>query len=198
MNEQIKVDRRILKTKKAIRKALIKLLSEKDLSNITITKIAQEADINRKTFYHYYDSVYQVIDEVEDDIVNSFDSIVSHINLKRDLKKPTWIFESLTQIIDNDFDFYSDLMKTEKFGNLKLIAKLSEAFKQRVKENIPDDLFEDDFSLEMTIDYVIAGMMEVYQEWLKKPNTVSLEDLSKKMSIITFSGISGLIGAGDE
>ena len=56
--EEKKLDRRTAKTKKAIAIALAKLLSEKEINKITITDIAKEADINRKTFYNYYSSVY--------------------------------------------------------------------------------------------------------------------------------------------
>ena len=59
------VDRRVIRTKKAIREAFAKLLTEKDINDITISDIAELADINRKTFYNYYDGIYQVVDEIE-------------------------------------------------------------------------------------------------------------------------------------
>ncbi|MBQ9794006.1 MAG: hypothetical protein IJW34_03570 [Clostridia bacterium] len=46
-----KIDRRIIKTKRAIAVALLQLLSEKPLEEITITELTLKADINRKTFY---------------------------------------------------------------------------------------------------------------------------------------------------
>ena len=54
MQEEKKLDRRVIKTKKAIRNAFAKLISEKDINKITIKDIADTADINRKTFYNYY------------------------------------------------------------------------------------------------------------------------------------------------
>jgi len=62
-----KIDRRILKTKRAIRNALAGLLATKELSEITIREIADAADINRKTFYSYYRDVYQIVDEIENE-----------------------------------------------------------------------------------------------------------------------------------
>lgn len=49
-----KTDRRVIKTKKAIHMAFVKLLSQKSVNEITVKDIADEADINRKTFYNYY------------------------------------------------------------------------------------------------------------------------------------------------
>ena len=52
------------------------------------------------------------------------------------------------------------------------------------------------FTRDLTINYVIAGMMEVYQEWLRDPKKIPLDELSKKMSLITFSGVNGILGDG--
>ena len=43
------VDRRVLKTKRAIRNAFAKLMAEKDINDITIIELAETADINRKS-----------------------------------------------------------------------------------------------------------------------------------------------------
>ena len=52
MDPEIKIDRRIRKTKQAIQQAVVKLLSDQNLESITITQVAAMADVNRKTFYN--------------------------------------------------------------------------------------------------------------------------------------------------
>ena len=56
-----KPDRRVARTKKAIKNAFAELMAEKEFSEITVKNIAETADINRKTFYNYYNSVYDVV-----------------------------------------------------------------------------------------------------------------------------------------
>ena len=51
-------DRRVRKTKTAIKNAFIQLLEEKDLEKITIQNITQLADVNRGTFYLHYEDKY--------------------------------------------------------------------------------------------------------------------------------------------
>ena len=63
-----KTDRRVLKTKRAIRNAFATLLSEKDLNAITIKDISDVADINRKTVYNYYAGIHEILDEIENEI----------------------------------------------------------------------------------------------------------------------------------
>ena len=77
MQEEKKLDRRVIKTKKAIRNAFAKLISEKDINKITIKDIADTADINRKTFYNYYSGVYEIIEEIEKELVGEFEDLLS-------------------------------------------------------------------------------------------------------------------------
>lgn len=60
----IKVDRRVLKTKEAINKAFIQLLSEKSFDSITINDIAKSANINRGTVYLHFNDKYDLMDKV--------------------------------------------------------------------------------------------------------------------------------------
>ena len=64
-----KMDRRIAKTKKAVKEAYLQLLREKsDYRQISVKELVDRADVNRSTFYlHYYDidAVFeQLIDEM--------------------------------------------------------------------------------------------------------------------------------------
>ena len=68
MAEQ-KLNRRVQYTRRALREALIDLVSEKPLANITITDICARADINRSTFYLHYQGVHELLGEIEDHII---------------------------------------------------------------------------------------------------------------------------------
>ena len=35
-------------------------MAEKDISQISVKELAQKADINRKTFYTHYNSIYDI------------------------------------------------------------------------------------------------------------------------------------------
>ena len=69
-----KEDRRVARTKRAIYSAFAQLLSERDIDDITISDIVNIADINRKTFYNYYSGIYDLLNEIEDNIVRAFEA----------------------------------------------------------------------------------------------------------------------------
>ena len=56
-----KIDRRIIKTRRAINQAFADLILTNEIDDITITMITEEADIGRKTFYlHYFDKHFEL------------------------------------------------------------------------------------------------------------------------------------------
>ena len=51
-------------TKKAIIDSFIQLLNKRPLDQITVTDIARECSISRRTFYHYYQDIYQLPEDL--------------------------------------------------------------------------------------------------------------------------------------
>ena len=65
-----KIDRRIIKTRRAINQAFADLILTNEIDDITITMITEEADIGRKTFYLHYFDKYDLLDQVIDEYLN--------------------------------------------------------------------------------------------------------------------------------
>jgi AcrR family transcriptional regulator len=64
------MDRRKRKTRIAIQKACIELIQEKDFDTITISDIAERADINRATFYLHFVDKHDMLDQFEQEIMD--------------------------------------------------------------------------------------------------------------------------------
>ena len=60
MEEKV-VDRRVRKTKRQLRLALMKLMADKSIKDISVRELAAIADINRGTFYIHYKDVYDLL-----------------------------------------------------------------------------------------------------------------------------------------
>ncbi|MED4228300.1 TetR/AcrR family transcriptional regulator, partial [Neobacillus cucumis] len=65
-----KVDRRVLKTQEAIKKAILELMSEKKFDDITIQDISDRANVNRSTVYLHYLDKYDLLDKMIDGYIN--------------------------------------------------------------------------------------------------------------------------------
>ena len=68
------MDRRTKYTKTIIKDTFLNLLENKDITNITVTEICKEADINRATFYRYYIDIYDLLTKVEEEFTDELKS----------------------------------------------------------------------------------------------------------------------------
>ena len=186
-----KPDRRVLKTKKAIRHALAQLLSEKELEDITVKDVAEAADINRKTFYNYYSGVHQVIDEIEDEIIAACDWAIQDLDIQRDIQNPYGIFKKLNTILNSDLDFFSYLFKM--WNNGALAYKLVTLLKAKTREAFLTQIPYDEKKADIIIDYMITGLTAVYQTWFNSDRSQSLEEISKTLSVVCVSGLAGAL-----
>lgn len=64
-------DRRIVKTKRNLKNAMIEMLDKKDFEHISITELCRLADVSRITFYSHYSDKYALLDEIFDDMLKT-------------------------------------------------------------------------------------------------------------------------------
>lgn len=64
-----RLDRRIVRSRNAILSAFERLLMEKPLADITVSAIAREANVDRKTFYVHFGTVDGLLDAIAVDVV---------------------------------------------------------------------------------------------------------------------------------
>lgn len=68
-------DRRIRYTRYALQNALIACMQQKPFNRITVREICETADINRSTFYMHYKDIYELLDEIEEQVYQEIDAI---------------------------------------------------------------------------------------------------------------------------
>lgn len=69
-------DRRVRKTKKALRNALASLMTVKDLRHITVKELTDTADVHRATFYTHYRDVYDLYEKLEAQVIEELSAIL--------------------------------------------------------------------------------------------------------------------------
>ena len=190
--EKHATDRRVIRTKKAIKSAFARLLTEKDINDITISDIAAVADINRKTFYNYYSGVHEVIDEIENDIISHVDEALTDIDFKSSLESPYRIFEKLTAIINTDMDFFGYLLSMN--SNVSLSSKIVELLTMKVRALLKRTIEIEDDRLDLMLVFMISGMVAVYKQWFNSDRSEPVEELSRRMNVLAFKGLNGYLG----
>lgn len=190
-DEEKRTDRRVLRTKKAIRTAFTALLAQKEINEITVKDIADKADINRKTFYYYYEGVYEVVDEIENELVEALDQMFSEIDFKDPTQTPHIIFEKITEVLNGDITFFTQLLKLN--GSADLINKILKVLKRKVEETYLNQLKLDKQSTDFISSYCLSGVLNAYTQQYFTNAFNAPEELTKDLSIIMFEGINGYV-----
>lgn len=69
MKSEHGMDKRVKKTKNALKDSLISLMQEKDFRDISVTDIVETADVNRGTFYRHFQYKEELLDELIDEVL---------------------------------------------------------------------------------------------------------------------------------
>lgn len=71
------LDRRIVRTKRAIRSALIDLMEQRGFGAFTVNDLCEHADINRGTFYNHYKDLPDALASFEGEVLQNLDTFRS-------------------------------------------------------------------------------------------------------------------------
>jgi len=181
-----RMDRRCIKTRKAIKQVVIRLMTEKDISEITIKEIADAADINRKTFYSHYTDINGVLDDIENDVLEQICGIIEKLDIQKAIYDPYLIFKELTNIISGDFDFYKYFLQST--SDSRLLEKIKHVLKNRIIEILGAEINNKEM-LPYAIEFAVSGILSVYREWFNSDRTYSLEEVSRFAGSLTFNGL---------
>ena len=77
------MDLRVQKTKSSIKTAFLELREQKPLERITVKELAEKAMINKATFYTHYKDIYDLQDQLEDEVV---------INVIKQMPHPEYLY----------------------------------------------------------------------------------------------------------
>ncbi len=74
------MDTRVRYTNMVIKNSFIQLLREKPLSKITVTGICEKSNINRATFYKYYADPYDLLKQIEAELILDLQKLIEKAN----------------------------------------------------------------------------------------------------------------------
>lgn len=188
------IDKRVIKTKKAIINAFMSLMVENHISSITVKAISEKADINRKTFYSHYPNVYAILDEIEDEMIKKLMEFIDQADLEGILYNPYVIFEKMTVMIYEDQEFFGNLLASS--SNSHLIEKVDSVIRERLLKEVRKTECVKPEIMSIMVDFVSAGSLAVYKQWFAAENSMPLEELTEIVGRISFEGMNSFIDDG--
>ncbi|MCD8851990.1 TetR/AcrR family transcriptional regulator [Staphylococcus xylosus] len=187
-------DRRVRKTKNAIKQAFIKLLAEKELERITIQDITTLADVNRGTFYLHYEDKYILLSDLEDEILASLADeigtsklVMQDSNLEDFAKNfSKKILKNIILHIQKDIDFYLVIFKLDRKSQLE--DKISELMYANVVKIISNKQKISGIPIDYFHSYVSGATISFIKHWVQDNNRMEPNIVADHLFKIIFNG----------
>lgn len=171
--EDRKKDYRVRVTKMIIRKAFTDLLTEKPIRNITIRELCETAGINRGTFYTHYQDIYDLLEQIEKEMLQEFKE---NLNQGLETDKPekvlsSFLFQNIFKFLEKNSDICTIMLgenSDKKFinemlllGKEECITTYSQCFKNISMKEIEDFyIFVSNGCIGLLTRWVNQGMKE--------------------------------------
>lgn len=176
--KKMQLDRRKVKTQKAVREAFIALASEKSINQITVKEIADLANISRKTFYLNYIDMDDLIYKLQDQMIDEFINYLKEFDVNEIKQNPYIFFKSLTDTLQKDQVFTKMLMSNEESS---FFRQLSTRFVNNIKEDYEKNHIEYSEFTGYTLTFYITGLMLAYKQWyLNENRQITLDEFCNR------------------
>jgi AcrR family transcriptional regulator len=186
-------DSRTSRTKNQITHSLFLLMKEKDLSKITVTELAQLAEVDRKTFYLHYKGIEDVIREFQDQILQSSQDFDAFLEDTDPLENSFLLFE---KIVSENLEFMKIFIQsgayTYFFDHMK--DMIQQRRKNWIWKKYPGYSEETKRKILMVMDSILASVFSLYFQWIEKNEDLSLQEVGILARTFVKDGLNGVIG----
>ena len=206
-----KIDRRIQRTCKALRTALLELIKEKGYDSIFIEDITERADVGRATFYlHYKDKEDLLLEEFRE-MANEKVQVLTEIPFSdwlqsqedsdRGAKKPAPPLLIVFEHIYDNSELYYILLKSEKSSRIvERIRKIStEAIVKFVEAKAKTDPIPLQFNvpIEFFAAFFSGALLSTVDWWLEEEMRHTPSEMTYLFQSLFIKGAKNAIGLTD-
>lgn len=175
-------DRRVRKTKTLLTQTLTKLLMGKELKDVSVMELTALADVNRGTFYLHYKDIYDLYEQIENEILNEFNTIIKKHLVKNRHGIPFPVVLGALEFLAKNADICLAILHT---NDTAFLSKL-------IEMNKPEDikgwqaLFgkENEGLYEYYYSFITSGCVGLLRSWFlggMKESPAKMAALAEKM-----------------
>jgi AcrR family transcriptional regulator len=183
-------DRRVRKTKKALREGLAELMLEKDLRQITVRELSDRVDIHRATFYSHYTDIYDLYNHLENAVIDEIGAII--------VSDTSHSYEELFEAIVDYVYANAKIcrMFLDKTGSRSFLHRLSDFIEQAYLDIWKYETGQEDVSDEWYFfaRYHIQGCIAIISRWAEQGFAYPKEKITE-MIIRVDASFDGMMSA---
>jgi AcrR family transcriptional regulator len=186
--EEKKKDRRVRYTLMVIRQSFIKLLWQKPISNITIKEICEIADVNRATFYAHYLDQYDLLHQIENDVIDDINQYLNSYDLKKMSEAPAEMLEKILEYIKENADLFNLLLLNPN-GDVQFREEITKIIGQQHFLAITSDKEDSKY----VYLFFANGAIGVILKWLKDGTKKPVNEIAALILNLSRNGSDSLL-----
>lgn len=192
-----RLDRRIIRSRNAILSAFERLLMDKPLAEITVSAIAREANVDRKTFYVHFGTVDGLLDaiavNVVETIVDSVEKTLASMDgdtNERALGAAATFFKTINEALCNNLVLNRQLIENIPLDDFMTRLRVPLEHEITERDLLPHGLKDEMFDYYLA--FLLSGIIGIYRTWALSDGSVSIERISEVANNLTLNGLSSL------
>lgn len=187
-----KQDRRVRKTRTLLRNALVDILQNRRLNNITVKELCDKADINRSTFYLHYRDIFDLWAQIEKEILDNMSGLLRSFSSQEIVLDPYPLLFGISNILKKDLDFYQSFFRCKestillehlKDDYINYFISENQSLVKRFKER----------NFELYITFVISGSFSLFRKIVIEEDNFSLDKLASLIELLILKGLDDFI-----
>lgn len=182
-------DHRTRVTKLLIRRALTELMREKPIQNITVKELCDVAQINRGTFYTHYTDIYDLLEQIEQEMFAAVEKALEPLLVAKDEHlNPVEISTEIFQCLKDHADVCTMILGD--YGDKQFAYRLIYLGRDRCMETYLN-YFRGASKKEIEAFYafVSAGCIGLLQNWLADGMRAPAQEVAEMAERIMLHGI---------
>ncbi|HAX73494.1 MAG TPA: TetR/AcrR family transcriptional regulator [Firmicutes bacterium] len=187
-------DRRIRRTKKILKESLLELMKKKKIKDITIKDITDAADLNRGTFYLHYADIYDLLDQIENEIIQDIFEMVTEFNTHSENKSTYELLLQLFGYIYENKTLFIILMSNKNDNTL--MDKVQTFIKTMGLETVKMMYHDSPTDYQtFTLAFVSSGILGVTEHWFERGMDLPPETMAQLVDQIISNGATLLLNS---
>ena len=123
-----KVDRRVIKTRRQLKKGLAALMKEKSVNQITVKELVEEVDINRSTFYLHFKDIQDLLREIEENMEAQIKRAIEEHPIVSGNENAFYFIEDMFRVLDEEREISKALIGPN--GDMGFIHRIERIIKE--------------------------------------------------------------------
>lgn len=180
-------DRRISKSKRALREALIALLEERGFDAITVNDLCERADLTRGTFYNHFSDKENLLAVLEDEVMADIGALQGRMHditladmlAYRVAGRPLPLLVELFDYLREQSAFLHAVLGPG--GDARFAPRLREAICENLVQNILHEKYRDNPTpfVEYYVAFYAAAYLGIITCWIERGTPESSEDMAR-------------------